>query len=73
MGVEGDGHKVQRPRGAGDAKSEEKEMDYLLEAALDFWAKNTAKFICNNLQFSSGQTDGGWTGRKNIMYCINWP
>ena len=29
MGVEGDGHKVQRPRGARDAKSEEKEMDYI--------------------------------------------
>ena len=39
MGVEGDGHKVQGPRGAGDAKSEEKEMDYLLEAALDFLGK----------------------------------
>ena len=39
MGVEGDGDKVQGPRGAGDAQTEGKEMDYPVEAALDFWAK----------------------------------
>ena len=39
VGVEGDGDKVQGPRGAGDAQTEGKEMDYPVEAALDFWAK----------------------------------
>ena len=73
MGVEGDGHKVQGPRGAGDAKSGGMRWIIQQRQHWTFGQKNTAKFICNNLQFSSGQTDGGWTGRKNIMYCINWP
>ena len=64
MGVEGDGHKVQRPRGARDAKSEEKEMDYLLEAALDFWAKILRNLFATIYNLARArQTEAGQAGR----------
>lgn len=65
MGVKGDGHKVQRPRGAGDAKSEEKEMDYLLEA--QHWTfgaiilRNLFATIYNLAR--ARQTEAGQAGR----------
>ena len=50
-----------------------RESNELLEAVLDIRGKKYCEIYLQQFSLEENQTDGGWTGRKNIMYCINWP